>query len=239
MCLSVAVDRPQHVLGSGIHEGFEWMVVQNGCGYRCGYVKVLPGHPWHGKGYDEIDPSCHGGLTFAHADTECGKGGQDNGWWLGFDCAHSQDEPDPGLDGSVSCRVMYGDMDVAYDFVESLLGTDLPSDSAIRFGHPNAGICRIRMPIIVQSGKIGDDHNSVLIHAARSAVRPILNHGRGNRRRGSHASWRTTTTGIVRVSLRIRSCQITRSDPSRTGHNSTTGRPKIARNAARVSITKP
>jgi hypothetical protein len=41
----------------------------------------------------------HGGLTFAHPDTDCGKGGEDNAWWLGFDCAHWNDAPDPSLPG--------------------------------------------------------------------------------------------------------------------------------------------
>jgi hypothetical protein len=27
----------------------------------------------------------------------CDKGGPDNGWWLGFDCAHSMDAQDPSL----------------------------------------------------------------------------------------------------------------------------------------------
>jgi hypothetical protein len=105
MCLSVAVARPNDVLAKGEHLGFEWMVVHNGGGYRCGYVKVEPGHPWFGKGYDDARTAdgqyveVHGGLTFAQPDTDCDKGGPDNGWWLGFDCAHSGDAPDPELPG--------------------------------------------------------------------------------------------------------------------------------------------
>jgi hypothetical protein len=97
MCLSVAVARPSDVLGKGNHAGFEWQIVHNGLGNRCGYVKLEPGHPWFGKGYDEIDAKCHGGLTFAEADTECGAGGPDNGWWIGFDAGHAFDLPDPSL----------------------------------------------------------------------------------------------------------------------------------------------
>jgi hypothetical protein len=91
------VDRPEDVLSEGTHAGHEFMTVHNGMGYRCGYVKVEPGHPWHGKGYDDINCDVHGGLTFAEPDKPCDKGGPDNGWWVGFDCAHSHDAPDPAL----------------------------------------------------------------------------------------------------------------------------------------------
>ncbi len=102
MCLSIKVKSPDHVLAEGTHAGHEWVVVHNGMGYRCGYVKVEPGHPWHGKDdsqlYDEGKaPEVHGGITFAQADVPCDKGGPDNGWWLGFDCAHSMDAQDPSL----------------------------------------------------------------------------------------------------------------------------------------------
>jgi hypothetical protein len=100
MCLSVAVHRPNDVLASGHHAGFEWSVVHNGMGYRCGYVKVEPGHPWFGKGYNDIECEVHGGLTFAAADVDRGKGGPDDGWWVGFDCAHAGDAADPALPGS-------------------------------------------------------------------------------------------------------------------------------------------
>lgn len=97
MCLGIAIRRPNDVLAKGIHAGFEWMVIHNQMGYRCGYVKVPPAHPWHGKGYDEVDADVHGGLTFAAPDEACDKGGPDNGHWFGFDCAHAGDAPDPSL----------------------------------------------------------------------------------------------------------------------------------------------
>jgi hypothetical protein len=83
MCLRLALERPEHVLAAGTHAGFEWVVMQN----RCGYVKVPVGHPWHGHSYwawcwDMVD--VHGGITFSSPDTPCGKGG-DDGWWLGFE----------------------------------------------------------------------------------------------------------------------------------------------------------
>ncbi len=102
MCLSIKVERPDDVLAEGREEGFEWVVVNNGNAHRCGYVKVEPGHPWFGKGWDELpDIDVHGGITFASPDVQCDKGGPDNGWWLGFDCCHSGDAPDPDLPGYV------------------------------------------------------------------------------------------------------------------------------------------
>lgn len=96
MCLSIAITRPNDVLSRGEHRGFEWVVTHNGMGYRCGYVKIPRGHPWYGKGDDEIDAAVHGGITFAEPDVDCG-GGPDDGWWVGFDCAHAWDRPDPTL----------------------------------------------------------------------------------------------------------------------------------------------
>lgn len=52
--------------------------------YRCGYVGVQKGHPDYGKSYDDVDVDVHGGLTY-------GEQGEDNFYWLGFDCAYSGD----------------------------------------------------------------------------------------------------------------------------------------------------
>jgi hypothetical protein len=97
MCNPVTTAYPEALLSKGTHAGFEWEVTNNGLGYRCGYVRVPPGHPWHGQDAEQPDVDVHGGLTFAEADTDCGKGGADNAWWLGFDCAHAYDAPDPSL----------------------------------------------------------------------------------------------------------------------------------------------
>lgn len=79
-------------------------------GNWCGYVGLPPGHRFHGVDYDDVkiegNEDCyvrvHGGLTFA---SECepaddpsrgichvaAPGEPDKLWWLGFDCAHSDD----------------------------------------------------------------------------------------------------------------------------------------------------
>ena len=102
MCNPITTLNPEVLLDKGVHLGFEWEVTCNRIGYRCGYVRIPAGHPWHGKDYDSVEPhpDVHGGLTFAEHDTDCGKGGEDNAWWFGFDCAHYGDAPDPALPGS-------------------------------------------------------------------------------------------------------------------------------------------
>jgi hypothetical protein len=102
MCNPVTVAHPDYLLAKGVHSGYEWEVTSNNLGYRCGYVRVPPGHPWHGKDYDSIDAEVHGGLTFAEPDEHCGKGGPDDAWWVGFDAAHAGDAPDPSLPGADS-----------------------------------------------------------------------------------------------------------------------------------------
>lgn len=84
---------------------------QASSGHWCGYVGVEPGHPWHGKDYNDVRivnedgdvdyPDVHGGLTYSD---ECQEGPPDQTvchipepgkpehlWWLGFDCHHSWD----------------------------------------------------------------------------------------------------------------------------------------------------
>lgn len=76
------------------YKGYAYACLINPSGYRCGYVKLPKGHPWHGKGYFELNNyvSVHGGLTFA----EKLKGDiLGDGFWIGFDCAHLiMDKPD-------------------------------------------------------------------------------------------------------------------------------------------------
>lgn len=81
---------PRYVLSKGSWMGFAWLTAHNNLGYRCGYVRVPKGHPWHGLEYENVPASAHGGFTYAEADT-------DGGWWVGFDCAHHGDGPDPEL----------------------------------------------------------------------------------------------------------------------------------------------
>lgn len=76
------------------------LMLRNRMGGWCGYVGVLPGHPWHGKDYGDVPVEVHGGLTFSDG---CEgdppyrichiplPGQPDDVWWLGFDCGHFMD----------------------------------------------------------------------------------------------------------------------------------------------------
>ncbi len=76
------------------HDGMPCILHRNAA--WCGYVAVPPGHPWHGKSYDQVDVDVHGGPTYAE---KCsGKichvakpGEPDDVWWIGFDCNHHGD----------------------------------------------------------------------------------------------------------------------------------------------------
>lgn len=76
--------------------GMPCLVVRNDLGGLCGYVGVPPGHPHHGKGYDDVPADVHGGLTYSekcagHICHVAQPGEPDDVWWLGFDCVHLGD----------------------------------------------------------------------------------------------------------------------------------------------------
>jgi hypothetical protein len=92
-------------------------------GAWCGYVGVPPGHPYHGKGYAEVDLSAHGGVTYAD---RCGgavchvpqAGESDDVFWFGFDCAHAWDDSPMmhrgGMSRVVSASARWAYRDVRY-----------------------------------------------------------------------------------------------------------------------------
>ena len=90
MALPIATKRPNLVLDKGKKSGFEWVVMVNFFGFRCGYVKVPMMHPWCGASYGDLDCEVHDGLTYQDDDP-------DGGRWFGFDCQRAGDMPDPAL----------------------------------------------------------------------------------------------------------------------------------------------
>ena len=111
MSLEMAVNDPDRVLSHGEHEGYTWVVMHNNMGFRCGYVRLPLGHPWHGKLTTYlVNVEVHGGITYAGPSDPRPYAvlshvvalyavGDDDGWWIGFDCAHGWDAPDPALPG--------------------------------------------------------------------------------------------------------------------------------------------
>jgi hypothetical protein len=96
-------DEPDKVQWPDAATGLPCLIVRSPFGALCGYVGVPPGHPLHGKRYDDdaVNVGVHGGLTFSGA---CSEGSEDHGvchkpapgepddvYWFGFDCAHCYD----------------------------------------------------------------------------------------------------------------------------------------------------
>ena len=114
--------------------GYACLIKRNRLGALCGYVGVPAGHPWHGKGYDEVRtaddewPDVHGGLTYSalcqegpEGETIChvpAPGEPEPLYWLGFDCAHAFDLA-PGMDFHLrkSSGVSYADLGETYKTV--------------------------------------------------------------------------------------------------------------------------
>ena len=99
------------VEGGGVYKDYEYLIVMNGHGHRCGYVALPPEHPYSNTPkeertmggrpyesypYEDLDISCHGGLTFMAPDHDlkellpipC------TDMWIGFDCGHCDDLSD-------------------------------------------------------------------------------------------------------------------------------------------------
>lgn len=112
-------DEPDKVQWTDEATGLPCLAVRHPhSGHWCGYVGVAEGHPVFGLEYDEANKlgpthlyededdswvgfDVHGGLTFSDSCQEDEQeqgvchipqpGQPDKVWWLGFDCAHSQD----------------------------------------------------------------------------------------------------------------------------------------------------
>ena len=71
------------------YRGLTCAVWFNAQGFRCGYVSVPDGHPWHGvESPSRLGIDVHGGCYCA------GELDMLKGWFVWFDCAHSGDNRD-------------------------------------------------------------------------------------------------------------------------------------------------
>jgi len=59
-------------------------------GFANGYVGVPKGHPWFGKGINDIEVRIHGGLTYS--EDRLPFRSPDGLWWVGFDTCHAFDD---------------------------------------------------------------------------------------------------------------------------------------------------
>lgn len=106
-------------------DGFRCVVVGTRLGHRCGYVEIPMGHALHGRHYDNVDISVHGGWTYSECACDDYPVITDNkSWWIGFDCAHCGDGQD--LDLIKKC----GDDTFLNHFIEMQL--TFPSSGEIR-----------------------------------------------------------------------------------------------------------
>lgn len=76
----------KNALRYGIHLGYPWVVCHNSKGYRNGYIGIPLDHPWVN---DQSNIKVHGGVTSNET--------SENRFWLGLDCSHITDLPDPEL----------------------------------------------------------------------------------------------------------------------------------------------
>lgn len=75
------------------HRGLDCVALALSVGHRCGYVRVPEDHIWFGKRCCHPlleDVEVHGGLLDSG-------GYLPKGYWIGFDCAHYGDAPDPEI----------------------------------------------------------------------------------------------------------------------------------------------
>ncbi len=96
------IDEPDKKQWQDEETGLPCLIVRvSGSGHLCGYVGVLPGHPYYEDEYNNhYDLDAHSGLTFS---SHCSPGetedrgichiapGEPEPWWFGFDCAHGSD----------------------------------------------------------------------------------------------------------------------------------------------------
>jgi hypothetical protein len=92
---------PERIMVITRRHGYYGIVVNNGLGYLCGYVLIPENHPWHGENPDFVDRQMrrrvHGGITYSSSGLYDLPPGGRKAWWVGFDCAHFGDAPNPDL----------------------------------------------------------------------------------------------------------------------------------------------
>ena len=60
MCNPISTLYPDRLLLKAEYQGYEYEVTRNHSYFRCGYVRIPPPHPWHGKDYQAVDVDVYG-----------------------------------------------------------------------------------------------------------------------------------------------------------------------------------
>ena len=79
-------NRKQTILDKGNYNEFNYVIVSYGT-HPCCYVELPKGNKYYNQDYDDINISCHGGLTFAD-NRDFGNGEK---FYIGWDYAHYND----------------------------------------------------------------------------------------------------------------------------------------------------
>jgi len=79
----------KYTLENGTIFDYKWHMAYNCMGFRTGYIRIPEGHPWHRRVDLWTGVNVHGGITFQQM--------VDGEFWIGFDCGHAGDAPDPEL----------------------------------------------------------------------------------------------------------------------------------------------
>jgi hypothetical protein len=80
-------DKPGTIYADWTDGDFRCLIMR-GPDSLCAYIGVPKGHPFYGKGYNDINIECHGGLTFSEPAHDKWP---DGFWWFGWDYAHFGD----------------------------------------------------------------------------------------------------------------------------------------------------
>ena len=125
----IKTERPERVLAKGTHKGFEYVVAHDGIGWRCGYIKVLYGHPWYAITWMGLEERCsvdaHGGVNYADYDDQ-------EGYWVGFSCDHAGDRIDPDLAKDEPTKQRYMKRCLSYPEDYQLWTTEMVVDECKR-----------------------------------------------------------------------------------------------------------
>jgi hypothetical protein len=80
--------------------GYPCLLLRGPMHHWCGYVAVPPGHPAHGRHFNDLDELLvHGGVTYSEAAHPLisHPGAPEGAWYIGFDCGHAGDLEPGGL----------------------------------------------------------------------------------------------------------------------------------------------